>query len=150
MLKSLNALTEEEPENVYSGGSNTTNKKALEVVSRLRLDYYELAVTAELEQLLALVFECTMALEGDGITISRVLPYIKSLKTKLKQMNLHHVKDARDKLVSSLDERFDFLETNHLFGVTSLFDPNFGKYWLKGGRELESWIEKLAYLRLGD
>ncbi len=62
-------------------------------------------------------------------------------------MNLHHVKDARDKLVQSIDERFDFLETNHLFGVTSLLDPNFGKYWLKGGRELESWIEKLAYLR---
>ncbi len=78
------------------------------------------------------MFKWPIALEGDDIIILKALPYTKSLKTKLRHLNLRHAKDARDKLVSSHDERFDFLETNHLFG------PNFGKYWLKSGRELES------------
>jgi hypothetical protein len=45
--------------------------------------------------------------------------------------------------LASLDERFSFLEDDHLFGIASLLDPNYGVYWLPP-EEVDIWISRLA------
>jgi hypothetical protein len=130
MLKSFNALTEEELDFIYTGGGQTT-KAAQKLAQELRIHCTGLTILSELENLLELVYTCTLGLEGDGVTISRVLPYIRSLKQGLRDIRTINIDDLRLDLLLSTEKRFNYIGDEHLFGIASILDPNYCIYWLE-------------------
>ena len=72
----------------------------------------------------------TRMLSGDKYsTLSLVIPLITSTIVSLKQLKLKDGKDQRlktmkDSLISNLNSRFKFIETNEYYTTSTILDPS--------------------------
>lgn len=111
----------------------------------------------ELIQILQELEICSDMLQGDGITISKVLPALQTViyKIDLKKCHEHlmskdksvkakvfHFEDLSSELISSIKSRFSDVFNEPLFAIASMLDPNYGTTWIKP-EEKSYWVNKL-------
>ena len=71
----------------------------------------------------------TNQLQGDGVTISRVYPVVRTLLAKLDETSesqAKYTKKIRQELRSRLRERFGALQDKDVCVVSTFLDPKFG------------------------
>jgi hypothetical protein len=74
---------------------------------------------------------CTDIFQGDGVTISKVLPSIRSLLINTKKLNLKHLDHIQTSVLEIINNRFNFVEKDGIYGLAAMLDPSFGISWTK-------------------
>jgi hypothetical protein len=110
----------------------------------------------ELAEILEQLWICTDHLQGDGITVTRILPAlthcIEHLDLPARHRDLMQAnpllpprvfffKSLQQKLITRIKERFANTLTDPLFTISSILDPNFGMRWIKIAERSE-WLLK--------
>ncbi|RNA05298.1 zinc finger BED domain-containing 4-like [Brachionus plicatilis] len=99
---------------------------------------------------------CTDILQGDGITISRILPIftvnmiidLKSnheaimAKDKTIKNKIFYFENVSKKLIVSIKKRFEDIFDETIYNIAAMLDPNYGTIWIKHENK-QSWILKL-------
>lgn len=118
----------------------TKNKNIIEQ-KELILNVIEYEKLKELQQIPKDLFICTQILQGDNVTISKIIPAIRTVKYNLQSMKLKRLVEVATNITDSFNRRFMYLE-DEIFYFATILDPNFAFDFLaKAERDL--WITKL-------
>lgn len=145
MLKSFSKLTNLEIDTILNCGKKgkKTKKGSNE---ELKFSAKDRERMHELSQILQELEICSDMLQGDGTTISKVLPALQTVIHKIDLKSSHELMLSKDKtvkpkhfyfedlsssLIDSIKSRFQDVFTEPLFAISSMLDINYGTSWIK-------------------
>lgn len=107
----------------------------------LLLSQIEIDKLKELQLILHDFYICTQIIQGDDVTISKLLTSIRTVKYNLEQLNLIHLDNLRRTLIENISQKFKYIEEDELFTYSSIIDPNYTFNFLSK-IEREKWLKK--------
>ncbi|CAF0834838.1 unnamed protein product [Brachionus calyciflorus] len=140
MLKSFSQLTNSEIDSIIQNGKNKSKKSRKNPESEIKFTYEEREKLNELLQILQELQIATDIFQGDGITISRILPTVLTVLQKVDLKSIYENGNVKDRNLKN--KIFYFENVNPLYGIASILDPNYGTTWIKPC-EKSVWIDKL-------
>ena len=114
----------------------------------------------ELTTVLEQLYKFTNMIQGDGVTISKLLP---SLKTVIRNVNLRalHEESMRSNknlkakdfhfdrfsqaIIEGINDRFDYVFKEDIYTLASILDPNYGTSWIPV-EERKYWLDKFQVI----
>ncbi|RMZ99733.1 Zinc finger BED domain-containing 4, partial [Brachionus plicatilis] len=157
MLQSLAKLSNSEIESILLAGKKKFKKQRKNSENDNKFTYEEREKMNELILILKELEICTDILEGDEITISRILPTLFTVIMKIDLKSNHEALMAKDKtiknkifyfenvskkLIASIKKRFEDIFDETIYNIAAMLDPNYGTIWIKPENK-QSWISKL-------
>jgi hypothetical protein len=76
------------------------------------------------------------------VTISKILPAIRTVLHHLTNRAFKHFDEIRIDLVKSIESNFSYLESDYIFGIASMLDPNYSLSWSPLSQR-KVWFDRL-------
>jgi hypothetical protein len=135
MLKSYSKLTQMQIKSLLTHKS--TKAKNASDQKKMLLDSNETEKLAELCKILQHLYEFTQIIQGDDVTISKILPSLATITARLEDAltDTELFGELICNLIDNIKSKFQYVYNNDLFIFASCLDPNFTFQWINAAEK---------------
>ena len=158
MLVAFLKLDCSEVEKILLSGCTTNSEKR--EARKKDLTDIEREQAVELNEILEQLYIFTNIIQGDGVTISRLIPSLNTVISRIDLRKRHeeakasnssiqdrtfYYEDFSSRLIEGLKSRFEYAFKDQIFTISSILDPNYGMTWIPV-EDRSHWIEKIKLM----